>query len=223
MIVVSVCCLKGGVGKSTISTALAVRATEDFSRVGIIDVDPNQGATQWHYARIQGGFPYEPTVLSGAVDVSEALKVFIQDSRDFVIIDGGPSSSMLAQEAIDYSEIAIVPTRSAGQDFGSTCDTIEICRSVETPFLLVLNEMNPARNDEEDERTRGAITVYEREVGPISWGPILHRCTTYQDAVMLGLGPHEVRASNTQARDEIEELYRQALQMIAEARDGGGH
>lgn len=44
MISIGVLNAKGGVGKTTFSTMLAIRAARDFARVGLVDLDPQQSA-----------------------------------------------------------------------------------------------------------------------------------------------------------------------------------
>lgn len=218
MITVAVANLKGGCGKSTISTSLAVRAVQDFDRVAILDLDPNAGAGQWYQLRLQRGYSQEPFVLTQSANVTSALEALRLDRRDLVIIDCGPNSTSLMRQAVEEAEIVIVPTKGAAQDFGSTCDTIEICREAEAPFLMVLNETSPARAGIEDPRTLGAIQIYEREAGPITWGQVLHRRAAFQDAALLGLGVHELASSDARSRGEIEKLYEQIIVTVAKAR-----
>ena len=45
MRVIAVAASKGGVGKSTLTAALAVRAAQDGRRVGLIDMDPQLAGT----------------------------------------------------------------------------------------------------------------------------------------------------------------------------------
>jgi chromosome partitioning protein len=47
MRVVTLAGTKGGIGKTTLCSALAVRAAEDRDKVALIDLDPQESLTSW--------------------------------------------------------------------------------------------------------------------------------------------------------------------------------
>jgi len=61
MNVVSLIAQKGGVGKTTLATCLAVQAVEQGKRVLVIDLDPQATASFWSDTR---GKPDDPAVMS---------------------------------------------------------------------------------------------------------------------------------------------------------------
>ena len=87
---------KGGVGKSTLSRALAREAANDGLKTKIADLDTQQGTSvDWNRTRLNAGI--EPEVAAEAfATAAQALR--IADQYDLLIIDGpcAPAQGTLA-------------------------------------------------------------------------------------------------------------------------------
>lgn len=106
MYIISVCAEKGGVGKTTISLALAVAATQAGKRAAVIDTDPQATASKWTDRR-EGEFPWivatPSSRLRAAIDQAKAQGV------EFLIIDTPPHAGTDAVEAARVSDAVLVP------------------------------------------------------------------------------------------------------------------
>ncbi len=108
--ILSVLNLKGGVGKTTISTNLAISFALRGTKVCLVDTDIQQkSAADWHEKRPEGA---EPTVnvfstsKPGQIDsgVRELSKMY-----DVVIVDGTPQAGEITDRAILVSDVVVIP------------------------------------------------------------------------------------------------------------------
>ncbi|MCZ3022939.1 ParA family protein, partial [Acinetobacter baumannii] len=66
MITLSLCTQKGGTGKTTIATSLAVAAHSAGMKSAILDLDPQTNAVDW-FDRRKGGGPDVASIQPGAI------------------------------------------------------------------------------------------------------------------------------------------------------------
>ena len=92
---------KGGSGKTTIATALAVRAAQDGHSVALFDLDPQGSATRWAERR-EGE---NPAVVSCQIFMLEKMLAKAEEGgADFAFID---TPGKIEQAAIELSLIHI--------------------------------------------------------------------------------------------------------------------
>ena len=102
---------KGGVGKTTLATCLAVQAVEQNKQVLVIDLDPQATASFWSDTR---GKPDDPAVMSiQPVRLPAVLKAASDAGTDMVIIDGAAVSKEVAYSAAEVSDLVLVPFKAA--------------------------------------------------------------------------------------------------------------
>lgn len=127
--VISVLNIKGGVGKTTVTTNLAVGLSKGNKRVCIIDADPQSSALRW-----SGKRPEDETKVDvlGMPD-ADALKKNIDSIRtnyDIVIIDGAPAVNRMATVCAAISNIIILPLGPSPYDVWATEDMIDRIQQV---------------------------------------------------------------------------------------------
>lgn len=76
MYIIAVVNTKGGVGKTTLASALAVRAAKDSPRVAMVDLDPQRSLVEWWQRR---GATDNPTVFEGATIPADAVEALALD------------------------------------------------------------------------------------------------------------------------------------------------
>ena len=112
-IIISIVSQKGGVGKSTVTRALAREYASAGWQVKIADMDISQ-ATSTNWNRRRQHFQMEP-VLSVETygDPSRALKA---EGFDLIIFDGAPNSDRQTLTIAKASDLIIIPTGPALDD-----------------------------------------------------------------------------------------------------------
>jgi chromosome partitioning protein len=105
---------KGGVGKSTLSRALAREAAHNGLKVKIADLDTQQGTSiDWHRTRLQAGI--KPVVAAEAfATAAQALKT--AEHYDLLIIDGPARTSSGTLDIAKVADLVVQPTGASRDD-----------------------------------------------------------------------------------------------------------
>jgi len=132
---------KGGVGKTTLATCLAVQAISEGKRVLLVDLDPQATAAFWSDIRKK---PDDPAVMSiQPVRLQAVLKAAEDAGTDLVIIDGAAVSKEVAYSAAEVADFVLIPFKAAVFDINSVAHTVKTVKQVNAPFSLVLTFVPP--------------------------------------------------------------------------------
>jgi chromosome partitioning protein len=105
---------KGGVGKSTLSRALAREAANAGLKTKIADLDTQQGTSiDWHRIRLNAGIK-PPVAAEAFATAAQALKVAAQ--YDLLIIDGPARTSAGTLEIAKLADLVVQPTGASVDD-----------------------------------------------------------------------------------------------------------
>lgn len=211
--VIAVANQKGGAGKSTLATNLAVMFANDKNKVLLIDADTQQNTSlRWHADRAQ----YENNVASLDVCGLTARNLLpstqsFRNQYDYIIIDGGARITAEAHAAVGAADFLIVPVKAVKADVDSTAGFLEVvAQSMEIRDDLVagilINEVN--------ERTSLAKTMIEElRAFEESFGIFEQRIGSYQafrDAISSGLGVIELGdRSSEKAANQMRAFYKE--------------
>ena len=66
-----------------------------------------------------------------------------------MFVDTPPNKSRVVVEAIRLATIVVIPARPSVFDVAAVTETIEICRTMRTPYAVVINAAPAKRNDAE--------------------------------------------------------------------------
>jgi chromosome partitioning protein len=193
--IIAVANQKGGAGKSTIATNLAVMFARDKNKVLLIDADTQQNTSlRWHADRAQYGENVVPIDVCGltARNLLPSTQSF-RKQYDVIVIDGGARITAEAHAAVGAADYLIVPVKAVKADVDSTATFLEVvAQSMEIRHDLVagilLNEVN--------ERTILAQSMMEElKAFEQLFGIFDNRIGSYQafrDAISSGLGVAEL-------------------------------
>ena len=147
MKVLAILSQKGGVGKTTLATCLAVAAEADGKSTSIFDLDPQATASFWKDVR----HAETPAVISiQAVRLPAMLKAAEQAGAELVIVDGAAVARDVAHMAAEVADFVLIPTKAAVFDTMSMTQTIDVVRQVNKPFSIVLNFVPPQGQETAD-------------------------------------------------------------------------
>ena len=105
---------KGGVGKSTLSRALAREAANGGLKIKIADLDTQQGTSiDWHRTRLHAGIQ-PPVAAEAFATAAQALK--IAEQYDLLIIDGPARTSSGTLEIAKVADLVVQPTGASVDD-----------------------------------------------------------------------------------------------------------
>lgn len=188
---------KGGVGKTTLATALAVEAGRDGKKTVVFDLDPQASASFWKDTRKD-----ELVAMTAipAARLGHVLKAAAEAGCDLAIIDTPPFSKDIAYEAAQHADFVLLPTRPAVLDVMAMSRTVELVRHYERPYAAVLTFCPPFGREIED-----TVRVIEQLGAPIAPVRIGNRIA-YSRAQQSGLAAQEIEPDG-KAAQEIKELY----------------
>ena len=98
MRVITIASTKGGVGKTTLASALAVKAATESARAAMVDLDPLGSLAAWWARR---GRTENPEIFTGADTATEAVEKLELAGWDWVFIDTPPAFVATIEDAVD--------------------------------------------------------------------------------------------------------------------------
>lgn len=137
MRVIAVVSSKGGVGKTTLASALAVRAARESKRVAMVDLDPMASLAAWWKRR---GGSNNPCIFTGADTASAAVEALELDGWDWVFIDTPPAFIATIEDAIQNADLALIPLRASALDLIASEEAVVMARDAGIAHLCVIND-----------------------------------------------------------------------------------
>jgi len=107
---------KGGVGKSTLATSLAVAALERGQAVLLVDADPQGTARTWGDVAAEAGHPAPTVVAMGATMHKPGQLPQVAPGYDLVVIDGPPRHGEIQRAALMVADLAVLPCGPSAAD-----------------------------------------------------------------------------------------------------------
>jgi chromosome partitioning protein len=191
--VIAVIAQKGGPGKTTLASCLAVHAASK-SKVGLLDLDPQQSLAEWWQVR---GEPSAPQLYTGAETPSEAVELLTAKGVDWLFVDTGPGLLHAIEPVIEVADLVLVPVKPSAFDLMAIVPTLQIVQASGKSYLLVLNECISTKMEST------AAELLKSEGHPVANTTIKQR-VAYRSAVTTGdTGPER----DGKCADEISSLW----------------
>ena len=201
MKVIAVANSKGGTGKTTLASALSVRAAQESKRVAMIDLDPQKSLVAWWQRR---GKTDNPTIFEGAETAADAVEALALDGWDWVFLDGPPNFLTVIDEMIRAADFVLIPVKPSMIDVLATQDANAIAREANATFAVVFNEVGPRERIVHKARE----LLFSVDV-PIFDTAIVRR-TSHIMGMTVGKSAAEVNSGkDTAATEEIEALWKE--------------
>lgn len=140
MHVVAVATQKGGAGKTTTTSHLAVALAQAGNQVAIVDTDPQPCLAKWWDARIADDI----TLCAPDLDNLKAtIKGLGNQGYDYLIIDTPPKITADILAVIKMADLVLVPVKPGPHDLRSVGDTIALIKHARRHFAFVVNDAKP--------------------------------------------------------------------------------
>jgi chromosome partitioning protein len=201
-VIVAITNQKGGTGKSTLATNLAVCFAREGKEVLLIDSDPQHSALSWRADRPENTAQVQ--VVGLPVENLHHEARTLAEKFEVLLIDGGGRITTSARTAVSVADFVLVPTVPSKPDLLSTQEFFKLVLEDVASFRrvksgIVLNLMT------ETILSRRAV----EQVGTLpypSFETLLHHYTAYREAYSLGLGVVEYEP-RSKAAVEMEALF----------------
>jgi len=204
--IVALAASKGGVGKSTLTAALAVRAAQDGNRVAIIDQDPQLSLASWWTRR---GKPANPQLFDADSSSQVAVGLIAAEGWDWLFLDTPPSQLDLIESVIISSTMVLIPVRAGYLDLEAVWITEQLCQEHRKPHAFILNMASPGT------KATAAVAAGLRTGKRVLLEPFISNRQSHAEAMFAGKTAAEVR--DPTAKQQIDDLWA-AIQAFASNR-----
>ncbi|HEX2562030.1 ParA family protein [Phenylobacterium sp.] len=208
----AVIALKGGSGKTTLATHLALAAHLRGVDTLLADSDPQKSAQDVLSAREDPG--PECVVVSGATLLNTQ---FAAEGlgKQLLVIDTPAGQVEDVSEAIVLADLAIMVVRPTLLDLAGLVRTLTIVRRLGKPSAVILNQAPVAREGVESPLVKRILKGLEYMQAPMA--PVILRSrASYQTALERGRSAEET--SDRAAAKEVAELWDYVFARLAEGR-----
>ena len=194
---------KGGAGKSTLATQLAVWATQQNELVCILDTDPQGSAVLWRSFR-KAKLPLvqraAPDRLPDIASEAEGLGVTV------LIVDTPPHLDAKSLQTIRFADTIVCPTKADLLSLGALADTVTLLNNADSKgkALAVINDLPAAAKAREQALETAAVSL--RKFGIEIAKTTISHSPQMVDAIFKGLGVTE-KAPKNAASKQIADLW----------------
>ncbi|PPD46609.1 MAG: ATPase [Methylocystis sp.] len=189
---------KGGAGKSTLASSVAVAARASGERVFIIDLDPLQTLVKWAGAREAADIGVEHVPPA---KLSKALAALEKKGVTLVVIDAPGQGGEHAAAAMRVSDLCVIPARPNAFDLWASETTRAQVKEVGCDYAFLLNQCPPSQ---QNARVEFGAKSLQAMGGLLA--PLVSARVDYQEAARLGLGVSEYNPDGVAAQ-EMRELW----------------
>lgn len=209
MAALNIVCLaatKGGVGKTTLATALAVRAARDGHSVLLVDADEQLSMTRWTELRKDRASP----TLAQVDATPEGIRLLASSGAAWVFIDTPPAILDIIEGAISASDVVLIPARASAVDVLAMDDVAYLCERQRKQFAFVMNAVVPQWG-----RLTDSAAEYLANIGPVFKTRIGMR-KPFVAAMTLGKSGPEIDKAGP-ASKEIDALWTELQAFVKKA------
>ena len=191
---------KGGAGKTTLVSNLAIAFLAAGKRVALLDTDPQGSLGKWLDIREEtlGENANLRFATATAYGISRAIRD-VGGAADVILVDTPPKADSDVRWVMRESNLVLVPVSVGLADVWATHDLLELADRAGKPAYIVMNRTRAGTRVGE----QVAKSVAELEAKQLQ-GSLANR-VIYAEALGCGLGVMEVKRTGS-ASDEVRAL-----------------
>jgi len=200
--------IKGGSGKTTIATNLAVMRSSAGKKVLLVDADEQRSAWEWSQQRdacepdlLKGIF--STVCMSGKAIYSNLIR--LKEDYDDIIVDTGGRDTTSQRSALSIADKLILPFKPSSIDVWTMIPIKAIlseCLNENLKTYAMISQADPVGKDNEQAKDilkeAENIKTLENTIG---------NRKAFRNASGEGLGVQELFPLDKKALQEVEELY----------------
>ncbi len=189
---------KGGTGKSTLATNIAVAASLAGERVFLLDLDGSQSAVSWSKIRGKSDVGVESVP---AAKLASTLAALEKKGVTLVVIDAPGAIGAEFDAAVRAADLCVIPARPNAFDLWVSEHTRARVKASGKDHAFLLNQCPPAQQSHRVEQGVKALQA----MGALL-SPLVSARVDYQEAARFGVAVVEGNPSGVAAR-EMGELW----------------
>lgn len=198
---------KGGSGKTTIATNLAVLRSASGKKVLMVDADEQRSASIFANQRDVLGIETKWSTLQLAGKTIHSQLAWIKPDYDDIIIDAGGRDTTSQRSALAVADIYLIPFKPRSYDIWTVADVKTIISEMRlaNPKLKAfafVNQADPKGSDNEV-----ALSILEKCKEFECLKLTIGNRKTFGNSSSDGLGVVEVKNGDKKAVEEMKELY----------------
>jgi chromosome partitioning protein len=204
---------KGGSGKTTIATNLAVAAAKAGETVALLDLDPQGSTAAWGALRKAEDIAVEALEPEQIAQLPVLLKS-IETRFSLVILDTAGIDSPAVRAAMGTADLCLLPIRSTRLDYEAVKPTIRALLRGDHRFAFAVNQAQIQPGN-----MRAADMMDSLKAVADVAIPAISSRVAYQDAFGEGLGVIESDPDG-RAASEIKDLWGWVARALQPAKKG---
>lgn len=196
----AVIALKGGSGKTTVATQLAIAAHRRGRRVMVADTDPQGSSREVLSARAGEGPAVTAVTGTGLLGLAFAAR----PKTDLLVIDTAAGALEDVGEAIVLADYVLLIVRPTMLDLAGMVRSLQLVRKLVKPYAVVMNQAPAPRDGTEApvvRRFQRGLAYMQAQVAPV----VMRARAVYQSALETGRSAEE--ADDEAAAAEVAALW----------------
>lgn len=209
--IIGVIQVKGGAGRSTVSTNLAGELSKQGKTV-LIDCDMPQGTSaSWYAVRHQAG-KAGTLIADTATGYKELVsKVEQYADADYIVLDGPPRIAELTRSTLVLADICLIPVGASAAEIWATGDILALIE--EASKVKPINaRMVWTRYRPHTRLAQGLTELAKKDLGLKALGTSLGMRVAYMEA--LGEGFTVAELADKSAQVEVKFLVNEVKQLL---------
>lgn len=204
---------KGGSGKTTIATNLAVAAAQSGETVALLDLDPQGSSAAWGALRKTEDIAVELLKPEQIAQLPTLLKS-VKSRYSLVILDTAGIDSPAVRNAMSTADLCLLPIRSTRLDYEAVKPTIRALLRGEHRFAFCVNQAQIQPGNMRAVEMMDSL----KAIADVAL-PAIGARVAYQDAFGEGLGVMETDPQG-RAAQEVGDLWAWVSKALQPAKKG---